>query len=171
FRSGGAAEELIFAIAPCSLGFVLVASSTKGICAVILGDSLEDLPTELRKLFPHARLRDAEPSFSKTVAAITAIVEQPETRIALPLDIRGTAFQRRVWEALQEIPPGETASYSEIAERISAPKAVRAVAGACAANKIAVAIPCHRAVRKDGSMSGYRWGKERKRALLNKEQK
>jgi AraC family transcriptional regulator of adaptative response/methylated-DNA-[protein]-cysteine methyltransferase len=169
FRKGGASEQLTFATAPCSLGFVLVAASAKGVCAILLGDSPDKLAADLRALFPEATLCRGDTAFAETAAAVVALVDRPESQTAIPLDIRGTAFQRRVWEALRKIPAGETRSYGDLAAAIGAPGAVRAVAGACAANKLAVAVPCHRIVRRDGSLSGYRWGPERKRALLNKE--
>jgi AraC family transcriptional regulator of adaptative response/methylated-DNA-[protein]-cysteine methyltransferase len=169
FRKGGASEQLSFATAPCSLGFVLVAASAKGVCAILLGDSPDKLAADLRALFPEATLCQGDNAFAETAAAVVALVDRPESQTAIPLDIRGTAFQRRVWEALRKIPAGETRSYGDLAAAIGAPGAVRAVAGACAANKLAVAVPCHRIVRRDGSLSGYRWGPERKRALLNKE--
>lgn len=169
FRKGGASEQLIFATMPCSLGNVLVAASTKGVCAILLGDSADGLARDLRALFPQAILSEADAAFAETAASVVALVDQPASQNAIALDIRGTAFQRRVWEALRKIPAGETRSYSELAAAIEAPGAVRAVAGACAANKLAVAIPCHRVLRRDGSLSGYRWGPARKRALLDKE--
>lgn len=170
YRRGGTGEAIDFAVAACSLGAILVASSTKGVCAVLLGDDPDALTRDLQDRFPQARLRGDDPRFAQTVALIVGFVEAPRIGLELPLDIRGTAFQQRVWQALREIPPGQTASYADIAQRIGAPKAVRAVAQACAANHIAVAIPCHRVVRTDGSLSGYRWGVERKQALLLREQ-
>jgi AraC family transcriptional regulator of adaptative response/methylated-DNA-[protein]-cysteine methyltransferase len=169
FRKGGACEQLSFATAPCSLGFVLVAASAEGVCAILLGDSTDGLAADLRALFPKATLSQGDTAFAKTAAAVVALVDRPGSQIAIPLDIRGTAFQRRVWDALRKIPAGETRSYGDLAAAIGAPDAVRAVAGACAGNKLAVAVPCHRIVRRDGSLSGYRWGPERKRALLDKE--
>lgn len=169
FRAGGSGESLRFAVAPCSLGYVLVAASGQGICVVTLGDRVQPLIDDLRARFPQADLHEGDASFDSTVAEVVAHVEAPGSSLALPLDIRGTAFQQRVWKALQAIPSGHTATYREIAERIGQPDAVRAVAGACAANHIAIAIPCHRVVRTDGSLSGYRWGVERKRALLDRE--
>jgi AraC family transcriptional regulator of adaptative response/methylated-DNA-[protein]-cysteine methyltransferase len=148
----------------------LVARSEKGVCAILLGDDPEALVRDLQDRFPKAMLIGGDGDFEKLVAKVVGFVEAPALGLDLPLDVRGTAFQQRVWEALRKIPAGETASYAEIAERIGAPKAVRAVAQACATNHIAVAIPCHRVVRKDGDVSGYRWGVERKRALLAKEQ-
>jgi AraC family transcriptional regulator of adaptative response/methylated-DNA-[protein]-cysteine methyltransferase len=160
---------IYFAVDRCSLGTILIAQSEKGICAVLFGDEAQDLRGDLQKRFPKATLIAGDETFQKTVAQIIAMIEQPQLTIALPLDIRGTLFQQRVWQALQKIPAGETRSYSEIAEAIGSPNAVRAVAGACAANAIAVIIPCHRVVRNDGNISGYRWGIERKQKLLQQE--
>lgn len=169
FRAGGAGTSIRFAVGECSLGAVMVAATEKGICAVLLGDDPDALLRELQDRFPRARLIGGAPDFAHIVAAVVALIEAPERGLDLPLDIRGTAFQQRVWQALREIPAGSTASYAEIARRIGAPKAVRAVARACAANALAVAIPCHRVVRSDGALSGYRWGIARKRALLARE--
>lgn len=169
FRSGGADALLRFAVGACSLGAVLVAASDKGIAAILLGDDAETLVRELQDVFPRATLIGGDPAFEETVARIVGLVEAPGTGIDLPLDVRGTAFQHRVWEALRAIPAGTTATYSEIAARVGMPNAVRAVAAACAANKVAVAIPCHRVVRTDGSLAGYRWGVARKRALIARE--
>jgi AraC family transcriptional regulator of adaptative response/methylated-DNA-[protein]-cysteine methyltransferase len=169
WRRGGANAEIRFAIGQCSLGAILVARSEKGVCAILLGDDPDALARDLQDQFPNARLIGGDAEFEQLVARVVGFVEAPQTGLDLPLDVRGTAFQQRVWEALRKIPAGTTASYSEIAERIGAPKAVRAVAQACASNKIAVAIPCHRVVRNDGALSGYRWGVERKRALLQRE--
>jgi AraC family transcriptional regulator, regulatory protein of adaptative response / methylated-DNA-[protein]-cysteine methyltransferase len=169
FRAGGANAEIRFAIGECSLGAILVARSEKGVCAILLGDDPDALLRDLRDRFPKAKLVGGDAGFERTVAKVVGFVEAPGLGLDLPLDIRGTAFQRRVWQTLQEIPAGSTASYRDIAERIGAPKAVRAVAGACAANALAVAIPCHRVVKTDGGVSGYRWGVERKRALLSRE--
>ena len=171
FRAGGANAEMRFAVGQCSLGSILVAATDKGITTISLGDDPETLVRDLQDRFPKATLIGADPDFEDTVAKVVGLVEAPETGLDLPLDIRGTAFQHRVWEALRAIPPGTTATYTEIAERIGMPKAVRAVAAACAANKIAVVIPCHRIIRTDGSLSGYRWGVERKRALIARETK
>lgn len=170
YRRGGSGEAIDFAVAACSLGAILVACSAKGVCAVLLGDDPDALTRDLQDRFPQARLRGDDPTFAKRVALVVGFIEAPRIGLDLPLDIRGTAFQQRVWQALREIPPGQTASYAEIARRIGSPKAVRAVAQACAANHIAVAIPCHRVVRTDGALSGYRWGVERKQALLWMEQ-
>jgi len=167
FRAGGAGD-IRFAIGQCSLGAVLVAQSDKGICAITLGDDAEALIRDLQDRFSKANLIGADPDFERTVARVVGLVDQGAA-LDLPLDIRGTAFQQRVWQALRAIPAGETRSYAEVAEMVGSPAAVRAVAGACAANALAVAIPCHRVVRTDGALSGYRWGVERKRALLLKE--
>lgn len=169
YRDGGIDTEIRYATGTCSLGAILVAATKTGICAIFLGDGPEDLRAELRRQFPLADLLEGDPAFAHLTAKVIACVEDPAGPFDLPLDIKGTAFQLRVWEALKRIQPGTTASYAEIAEAIGEPKAVRAVANACAANKIAVAIPCHRVVRSDGSLSGYRWGGVRKRALLGKE--
>lgn len=169
YRAGGANTEIRFAVGECSLGSILVAQSERGICAIFMGDDPDSLVRELQDRFPRAALIGDDLEFEQRVAQVVGFVEQPSIGLHLPLDVRGTAFQRRVWRALREIPAGETASYTAIAHRIGSPTAVRAVAGACAANRLAVAIPCHRAVRTDGGLAGYRWGVERKRALLAKE--
>ena len=169
FRSGGKGELIRFAIGQCSLGAILVAASEKGVCCITLGDDPEFLLADLQNRFRKAELVGGDDEFEKWVATVVGFVEAPQLGLALPLDVRGTAFQQRVWQALREIPAGSTASYSQIAEKIGRPHAVRAVAGACAANSIAVAIPCHRVVRHDGQLSGYRWGVERKRMLLQRE--
>jgi AraC family transcriptional regulator, regulatory protein of adaptative response / methylated-DNA-[protein]-cysteine methyltransferase len=169
FRAGGDGASIRFAIGECWLGSILVAASDKGICAILLGDDPDDLARDLQDQFPKAQLIGGDAEFERLVAQVVGFVATPSVGLDLPLDIRGTAFQRRVWEALREISPGSTASYAEIAERIGQPKAVRAVAQACGANALAVAIPCHRVVRTDGSLSGYRWGVERKGELLRRE--
>lgn len=169
FRAGGAGEEIRYAAAACSFGFVLVAATAKGICAISLGAEVQTLEAEFLCRFPNADAQPGDAAFAATVAAVAAFVDAPGQGLSLPLDIRGTAFQQRVWAALREIPAGKTASYARIAETIGAPKAVRAVGSACAANTLAVAIPCHRAVRQDGGLAGYRWGLAAKRALLEKE--
>jgi len=169
YRAGGANAEVRFAVAECSLGTILVARSTRGVCAILLGDDPDALVRDLRARFPHARLSGEEPAFAELVARVVAHVEMPSTSLDLPLDIRGTCFQQRVWQALRQIPVGTTATYGEIARRIGAPKAARAVAQACAANLLAVAVPCHRVVCSDGGLSGYRWGVPRKRTLQNRE--
>jgi AraC family transcriptional regulator of adaptative response/methylated-DNA-[protein]-cysteine methyltransferase len=169
YRAGGANTDIRFAVGECSLGSVLVAASAKGVCAILLGDDPEALVRTLQDRFPNAGLIGGDVSFERLVAKVVGFVEAPGRGLDLPLDIAGTAFQQRVWQALRKIPAGETVTYAEIAGRIGAPKSVRAVAQACAANPIAVAIPCHRVVRSDGALSGYRWGVERKRALLDRE--
>jgi AraC family transcriptional regulator of adaptative response/methylated-DNA-[protein]-cysteine methyltransferase len=169
FRAGGAGMAIRFAVADCWLGRLLVAATDKGICSVMFGDDEEPLEQGLRDRFPRAEIRPAPRSFGQLVARVVRLVESPARVIPLPLDVQGTAFERRVWQALRAIPPGETATYGEIARRVGAPRAVRGVARACAANPVAVAIPCHRVVRSDGSLAGYRWGLERKRALLERE--
>jgi AraC family transcriptional regulator of adaptative response/methylated-DNA-[protein]-cysteine methyltransferase len=169
YRAGAPNAEIRFAIGQCSLGAILVAQSPRGVCAILIGDDPDALARDLQDRFPRAHLIGGDRDFEALVAQVVGFVEAPALGLDLPLDIRGTAFQQRVWQALRDIPAGKTASYSEIAEKIGAPKSVRAVAGACAANAIAVAIPCHRVVRTDGSLSGYRWGVERKRALLERE--
>ncbi|PAV26242.1 AraC family transcriptional regulator [Tamilnaduibacter salinus] len=169
YRDGGANETIRFAVGECSLGAILVASSERGVCAIQLGDDPDALARELQDQFPNATLTGGDAAFESQVAAVVGFVDSPQIGLDLPLDIRGTAFQQRVWQALRRIPAGETASYSEIAQRIGSPKSVRAVARACASNRLAVAIPCHRVVRKDAGLSGYRWGVERKRALLERE--
>ena len=169
FRAGGAGTVIRFAVGQCSLGAILVAATDKGVCAIELGDDPEELVRGLQDRFANARLVGGDEGFEQLVAKVVGFVEAPAQGLDLPLDIRGTAFQQRVWNAIRAVPPGSTASYSEIAARIGEPKAVRAVAQACASNEIALAIPCHRIVRRDGSASGYRWGVERKRALLARE--
>jgi AraC family transcriptional regulator, regulatory protein of adaptative response / methylated-DNA-[protein]-cysteine methyltransferase len=169
FRAGGAGSEIRFAIGQCSLGALLVARSERGVCAIQLGDDPDTLARELQDRFPQATLVGGDAEFEQWVARVVGLVEAPRLGLDLPLDVRGTAFQQRVWQALRDIPAGHTASYADIAARIDAPKSVRAVAQACGANPLAVAIPCHRVVRSDGGLSGYRWGVERKRALLARE--
>ncbi len=169
FRAGGHGASIHFAVGECSLGSILVATTAKGVCAIFLGDDPDGLVRDLQDRFPKAQLIGGDQDFERLVAKVVGFVEAPALGLDLPLDVRGTAFQQRVWQVLREIPAGSTASYSEIAKRIGAPKAVRGVAQACAANAIAVAIPCHRVVRNDGALSGYRWGVERKRVLLKRE--
>ncbi len=169
YRAGGADTDISFAIGECSLGSILVARSDRGVCAILLGDDPEELARDLQDRFPRANLIGGEAEFEDLVARVVGFVEAPGLGLDLPLDVRGTAFQQRVWQALREIPAGETVSYADIANRIGSPKSVRAVAGACAANPLAVVIPCHRVIRNDGGLSGYRWGVERKRVLLEKE--
>ncbi len=169
YRAGGLNEEIKFAVGQSSLGAILVASSKKGVAAILLGDDPDALVRDLQDRFQKARLIGMDREYEALIASVCGFVENPGIGLDLPLDVRGTAFQRRVWQALQEIPVGERVSYSEIARRIGSPRATRAVAGACAANNIAIAIPCHRVVRNDGALSGYAWGVDRKRALLDRE--
>ncbi|MCW7540214.1 bifunctional DNA-binding transcriptional regulator/O6-methylguanine-DNA methyltransferase Ada [Aquabacterium sp. A7-Y] len=169
WRAGGSDAEIRFAIGQSSLGAILVAQSERGVCAILLGDDPEALARDLQDRFPRARLIGGDADFERLVARVVGFVEAPSLGLDLPLDVRGTAFQQRVWQALRQIPPGQTVSYTELARRIGQPNSVRAVAQACGANALAVAIPCHRVVRHDGGLSGYRWGVERKRALLELE--
>ena len=169
FRRDGEGVDIRFAVAQCSLGALLVAASSTGICEIALDADPEQLVRNLQDRFKAARLIGADTEFEAWVAAVVGFVEDPSRGLDLPLDVRGTAFQRRVWEALRDIPAGTTATYTDIAERIGSPRAVRAVARACATNNIALAIPCHRVVRTDGSLAGYRWGIDRKRVLLARE--
>ncbi|CNL74350.1 bifunctional DNA-binding transcriptional regulator/O6-methylguanine-DNA methyltransferase Ada [Yersinia aldovae] len=171
YRKGGRDTLLYFAVGESSLGAILVARSELGVCAILLGDSPALLVQQLQDKFPQADLVGGDAEFEQWVAQVVGLVEAPQLGLDLPLDIRGTAFQQRVWQALREIPVGGTASYADIAAKIGSPKAIRAVAGACAANMLAVAIPCHRVIRQDGALSGYRWGVERKKRLLEKEAK
>lgn len=169
YRKKGADVEIRFAVGECSLGSILVAASERGICAILLGDDPEVLVRDLQDTFESAELVGADRAFERMVAKVVAFVEAPRVGLDLPLDLRGTAFQERVWRALSKIPAGSTASYTDVARRIRSPQSVRAVARACATNQIAVAIPCHRVVRSDGGLAGYRWGVERKQALLERE--
>ncbi len=169
YRAGGTDSAIHFAIGECSLGPILVAQSERGVCAILLGDDPDALARDLQDRFPHAILVGDDSGYERLVAQVVGFVDTPGIGLDLPLDVRGTAFQQRVWQALRGIPVGSTASYSEIAQRIGQPGAARAVAGACASNMLAVAIPCHRVVRNDGGLSGYRWGVERKRTLLARE--
>lgn len=169
FRRGGQGERITFAVGECSLGALLVAQSDRGLCAILLDASPEALVQQLQDRFPRAELAAAGPAFAQVMAQVAGLMDQPQAGLPLPLDIRGTLFQQRVWQALCAIPPGTTVSYRALATQIGMPSAVRAVALACAANPLAVAIPCHRVVRQDGALSGYRWGVERKRALLQRE--
>lgn len=169
YRNGGSDVRMHFAVGESVLGAILVAKSELGVCAILLGDDPALLVQQLQDKFPQADLVGGDAAFEQWVAWVVGWVEAPKFGLDLPLDIRGTAFQQRVWQALREIPVGETASYADIATKIGSPKAVRAVAGACAANMLAVAIPCHRVIRQDGTLSGYRWGVERKKLLLERE--
>jgi AraC family transcriptional regulator of adaptative response/methylated-DNA-[protein]-cysteine methyltransferase len=169
YRAGGADTKIRFAIGECSLGSILVAQSNRGVCAIALGDNPDALARGLQDRFPRATLIGGDAQFEQLIANVVGMIEAPGKGLALPLDVRGTAFQQRVWRALRKIPAGKTVSYAELAKRVGSPKAVRAVAQACGANPLAVAIPCHRVVHRDGGLSGYRWGVERKRALLERE--
>lgn len=169
FREGGTDIDIFFAIGECSLGSILVAQSKKGVCSILIGDDPALLVRDLQDRFPKANLIGDESHYQELIAKVVGLIEKPEVGLGLPLDIQGTVFQQRVWKALQQISPGSTATYAEIAAKIGMPKAVRAVAQACGANALAVAIPCHRVIRSDGSLSGYRWGVERKRVLLERE--
>ena len=170
YKAGGTNNRILFALGQCSLGAILVAQSQRGVCAILLGDDPDTLLRDLQDQFPKAELVGADPAFERLVAQVVGFIEAPALGLNLPLDLRGTAFQERVWQALRDIPVGSTASYAQIAAQIGAPKSFRAVAQACGANSLAVAIPCHRVVRSDGELSGYRWGVERKRQLLEREQ-
>lgn len=169
FRAGGAGESIRFAVGECWLGSILVAASERGVCAILLGDDPNGLTLDLQDRFPQAQLLGGDRQFESLVAAVVGSVQTPSVGLNLPLDIRGTAFQQRVWQALREIPVGSTASYRDIAERIGRPTAARAVAKACGANPLAIAVPCHRVVRTDGSLADYRWGVAQKRELLARE--
>lgn len=169
YRAGGAGLDIRYALAQTSLGTTLVAATDAGVCAILLGDDAEALVADLRRRFAQANLTAATDRMVEIVRTVIHMIDDPAANCDLPLDIRGTAFQHRVWQALRGIPAGSTISYSELARRAGVPAATRAVAGACAANPLAVAVPCHRVVREDGGLSGFRWGVERKRALLAKE--
>ena len=169
YRSGGPSTEIRFAVGECSLGSILVAASERGVCAILLGDDPDALARDLQDQFPQAHLIGGDARFEQLVSKVVGFVEAPALGLELPLDVRGTAFQQRVWQALRKIPVGSTVSYTDIAKRIGSPRSVRAVAQACGANVLAVAIPCHRVIRNDGALSGYRWGVERKRTLLKRE--
>jgi AraC family transcriptional regulator of adaptative response/methylated-DNA-[protein]-cysteine methyltransferase len=171
YRAGASGERIRFAIGQSSLGAILVGCSEQGVAAILLGDDPEKLLQNLRQRFPKAQLIGDDTDYGALIAQIVGFVEAPAIGLDLPLDIRGTAFQRRVWQALQQIPIGKTASYTDIARKIGAPESVRAVAGACAANNLALAIPCHRVIRTTGALSGYAWGLDRKHALLEREAK
>lgn len=164
-----AGSTIRFACAPCFLGWVAVAMTERGICAIELGDDRQAVSAQLRRFFPKARPADAGSDCSAIVAEVIAVLETPPHTIDLPLDIQGTAFQQQVWQLLRQIPPGSTVSYGEVAHRLGRPRAARAVAGACAANKLAVVVPCHRVIGGNGSLGGFRWGIQRKRALLQRE--
>ncbi|EHL30069.1 bifunctional DNA-binding transcriptional regulator/O6-methylguanine-DNA methyltransferase Ada [Legionella drancourtii] len=169
YRAGGINENIHFAIGECSLGALLIAQTRRGVCAILLGDNPEQLVYNLQDYFPKANFLGDDPNYEQLIATVVGFIENPALGLDLPLDIRGTAFQQRVWQALREIPAGTTLSYSEVAQKLGKPNAARAVANACASNPLAVAIPCHRVVRQDGALSGYRWGIARKRVLLERE--
>jgi AraC family transcriptional regulator, regulatory protein of adaptative response / methylated-DNA-[protein]-cysteine methyltransferase len=168
-KQGGDVTTVRYAVGECSLGLVLAALSDKGVCAILLGDDAGQLARELRERFPDSALVDGGADFGVVLDKVVGLIEAPDGELELLLDFHGTAFQQRVWQALTRIPVGTTASYADIARRIGAPRSVRAVAQACGANAIAVAVPCHRVIRSDGALSGYRWGVERKQALLARE--
>jgi AraC family transcriptional regulator of adaptative response/methylated-DNA-[protein]-cysteine methyltransferase len=169
FRRNGEHQQIRYVVEKCSLGLALIAGTPRGICAIFLGDDPRALESDLRAEFSNADLHASDVSFQRWVKAVLAQIDEPARRVDLPLDIRGTAFQHRVWEALRRIPVGQTTTYTELASRIGAPSTVRAVARACATNPVSVVVPCHRVVRKDKSLAGYRWGLQRKRALLDRE--
>jgi AraC family transcriptional regulator, regulatory protein of adaptative response / methylated-DNA-[protein]-cysteine methyltransferase len=156
-------------VEPCALGVIIIAATSRGVCGIEFGDSAHALIERLNQRFPKAQFIPGDARFTTWVAQVLSYIDQPAGVLDLPLDIQGTVFQRRVWQALRDIPCGNTASYADVAVAIGQPKAVRAVATACASNNVAVAVPCHRVVRSDGSLSGYRWGPERKRELLRRE--
>lgn len=169
FKEGGKGTEIQFAIGRCSLGSVLVGQTKRGVCVIAMDDDVAELERELARRFPKAQLVRGDAKFERTVNAVVRAIEAPATEWKLPLDVQGTVFQQRVWQALRQIPPGTTKTYTEIAQMLGMPQAVRAVAQACGANPVAVAVPCHRVIRGDGSLAGYRWGIERKRKLLDRE--
>ncbi len=171
YRAGGAKVVIRFAVGECSLGSIAVAATERGVCAVLLGDDPEELVHDLERRFPRARLVGGDAAFETLVSRVVGLIEAPALGVGLPLDVRGTAFQERVWKALCKVPAGTTTTYAELARRIGMPRAVRAVAHACAENPLAVVIPCHRVVRKDGALAGYRWGVQRKRVLIEREAK
>lgn len=169
YRARGTGTSIRFAVGQCSLGAILVAQSERGLCAISLGDDPEALVQELQDQFSKAEIIGGDSEFEKIVSEVVGFIEKSAMGLSLPLDVQGTAFQERVWRALSELPPGTTTSYTELARKLGSPKAVRAVANACGANQLAVAIPCHRVVRRNGDLAGYRWGVERKRELLRRE--
>jgi AraC family transcriptional regulator, regulatory protein of adaptative response / methylated-DNA-[protein]-cysteine methyltransferase len=171
YRAGGKGMVIRFAIGRCSLGSILVAATERGVCAIALGDEPETLLRDLQERFPRAQMRGDDANFKRTVATVVAFVEAPAAGLELPLDLQGSAFQLRVWQALRAVPAGSTVSYAELARRLGVPRSTRAVARAVASNPIAVAVPCHRVIRSDGGLSGYRWGVERKRRLLSLERR
>jgi AraC family transcriptional regulator of adaptative response/methylated-DNA-[protein]-cysteine methyltransferase len=168
-QTGASRMRIQFAITECSFGSVLAASTDRGLCAIFLGDNAASLETDLVRAFPKADLVPAPRSYRQVLSDVARLVEAPWSELSLPLDIQGTAFQCRVWEALRAIPSGTTRSYTEIAEQIGSPTAARAVARACATNALGVVVPCHRVVRANGDISGYRGGVPRKQQLLERE--
>ncbi len=171
YRKGGKGQSIRYAVEPCALGVILVAATPQGVCAIEFGDSAHALVEGLQQRFPKAQLQPGDPDFRQWMGRVLSHIEHPANLQDLPLDIQGTVFQRRVWDALRRIPIGQTASYAEVAAAIGQPSAMRAVAQACARNPVAMAVPCHRVVRSDGTLSGYRWGPERKALLLRRESK
>lgn len=171
YRAGGQGIDIRYGIAECPLGWVIVAATDRGICAIEFGDDPEKLPELMHSRFPQAAVSAAGPGFTRLIEEVVHFINTPWSNFTLPLDIQGTAFQQQVWDILRQIEPGETMSYTEVAEKIGNPKAVRAVAAACGQNTLAVVIPCHRVITKDGRVSGYRWGVERKKMLLENEKK
>jgi AraC family transcriptional regulator of adaptative response/methylated-DNA-[protein]-cysteine methyltransferase len=169
YRSGGEHMDIRYAVSRCSLGHLLVAQTTRGVCAILIGDDAGTLVRDLEARFPRAHLVMGRRALEASLEAVVAHLDAPDTAFDLPLDVRGTAFQQRVWRALRDITPGTTSTYSAIARALGHPTAARAVAAACAANPLAVAVPCHRVVRGDGSLAGYRWGVDRKQELLRRE--
>jgi AraC family transcriptional regulator, regulatory protein of adaptative response / methylated-DNA-[protein]-cysteine methyltransferase len=169
YRTGGAGEQISFAIGQCTLGAILVAATARGVCAITLGDQPDALLADLQDRFPRSQLRGGDAAFERLVATVIGFVEAPGLGLDLPLDLQGSSFQLRVWQALRAVPAGQTVSYAELARRLGVPNATRAVGRAVGANPLAVAIPCHRVIRSDGALSGYRWGVERKRTLLARE--
>lgn len=169
YRAGGRETEVRFAVGETSLGHVLVAQTEIGVCAILLGNDPQELVHDLERQFPKSHLLGSDPTLDQRVATVVGMIEMTSSGSDLPLDIRGTAFQQKIWQALRQLPSGSTATYQQIADAVGMPRAVRAVARACAANRLAVAIPCHRVIRSDGGLSGYRWGVERKAALLTRE--
>jgi AraC family transcriptional regulator of adaptative response/methylated-DNA-[protein]-cysteine methyltransferase len=171
YRAGGRGAQIRYSIAPCSLGYLLVAATDRGICRISLDDTPESLATELRSYFPAAEITEDTGSLREWVEPIVRSIESSSSCPTLPLDVRATAFQQRVWNYLREIPLGETRTYSQVARDLGDPNATRAVARACATNPVALIVPCHRVLRRDGNLGGYRWGLERKRKLLAGENK